>query len=94
MAPGGRLQSNWYLQNHNLAALCYGIALANRVFDSESFEKRHSLAAKMGRTVEAIDEVIKSGSLTVLEKRRSIFNAVRPVEPPFESEEERDFLED
>lgn len=87
-------QANWYIQHHNLAALCYGINLSNRVFDSESFEERHSISTKMGRAVEAIEEVIKSGKKATLQKNRAVFDAVRAVEPVGESEEERNFLDD
>lgn len=87
-------QSNWYLQHHNLASLCYGVALANRIFDSESLDKRHNIAKDMGAVVAAIRSVIKSQSMDDLEKKRSIFNAVRTVEEGIECDLERDFLEE
>lgn len=86
-------QSNFYIQHHNLAALCYGINLANRVFDSESFEARHTISPKMGRAVAAIEEIIKSGKMATLQQHRAIFNAVRLVEAIGESEAERNFLD-
>jgi len=42
-------QSNHYLNHHNLAALCYGVALANRVFDSEGVTKKHTIAEHVGK---------------------------------------------
>ena len=87
-------QSNWYLQHHNLAALCNGVSFANRVFDSETFEERHTISQKMGRAVAAIEEVIKSQSMAKLEKHRAVFNAVRTIEPISEAEAERNFLDD
>ena len=87
-------QSNFYLNHHNLASLCASIALANRVFDSESLDVKHNYAENMGALVATIHEVIKAGSLDLLERKRSIFEAVRAVEPLGEAEDERDYLAD
>ncbi len=73
-------QSQFYQMHHNLSSLCGAIALANRVFDSESLLQSHTIADKMGRVVKSIREVIKSGRMDVLERHRSTFNDVRVVE--------------
>lgn len=72
-------QSDNYLIHHNLAALCYAVATANRIFDSERLVGTHTISADMGRAVAAIEEVIKAGTMTELERHRSTFNAIRPV---------------
>ena len=72
-------QAEWYIAHHNLAALCYAISTANRIFDSESLIGEHTISYNMGRAVSSIDKVIKTGSLTELERHRSTFNAIRPV---------------
>ena len=97
--PGANLnsyltqQSHFYINHHNLASLCYAVALANRVFDSESLLGEHTISDDMGRAVAAIDHVIKTGSLQALERKRSVFKAIRKIEELGESEEDRDFLE-
>jgi hypothetical protein len=48
----------------------------------------------MGAVVAAINSVIKTQSMDELEKKRSIFNAVRTVEDGIECDLERDFLEE
>lgn len=70
-------QSNHYLAHHNLAALCWGISLANRVFDSETVNHQHTIARVVGEAVEAIDEVIASGTMSTLTKRRRSFVGLR-----------------
>jgi hypothetical protein len=87
-------QSNFYLAHHNLASLCYSVALANRIFDSESLDKRHNIAKDIGAVVAAIHAVIKTQSMDELEKRRTVFNTVRKVEEGIECDLERDFLEE
>ena len=72
-------QSDNYLIHHNLAALCYAVSTANRIFDSESILENHTISADMGRAVAAIDKVIKAGTMTELERHRSTFNAIRRV---------------
>jgi len=86
-------QSHNYLAHHNLASLCSSIALANRIFDSESLDARHNIGRDMGAAVAAIEKVIATQSMQELEKRRSIFNAVRKVEDMMEADRERDFLD-
>ncbi len=51
--------SNHLLAHHNLAALCWAIALANRVFDSESLDHDHTIAKHVGAGVEAIEKVME-----------------------------------
>ena len=82
-------QAGFYLANHNLSALCYAVATANRIFDSEQVIRQHTISEEMGEVVEAIHHVIKTGSLQELENRRSIFNKVRKVELVTEADEDR-----
>jgi hypothetical protein len=70
-------QSNHYLAHHNLAALCWGISLANRVFDSETVNRQHTIARVVGEAVEAIDKIIASGTMSTLTKCRPSFVALR-----------------
>lgn len=60
--------SNVYHAHHNLAALCFGIALANRVFDGENVSQMHTVAPHVGTAVQAIEEVIKAGTDGALAK--------------------------
>lgn len=69
--------SNAYHAHHNLAALCFGIALANRVFDGENVSKAHTVAVDVGAGVEAIEEVIRRGSLDALGSFTQTFQRLR-----------------
>ena len=84
-------QSNYYLAHHNLAALCFGIALANRVFDSESVNHQHTIAPHVGAAVEAINKVLKSGAMSELKKYQRTFFHLRHGIAPESGEDERDF---
>ena len=82
-------QSGHYLNNHNLSALCYAVATANRIFDSELLIKTHTISEDMAEVVDSIEHVIKTGSLQELERRRSVFNKVRKVELLSEADDDR-----
>ena len=82
-------QSDNYIIHHNLAALCYAIATANRIFDSETLLGTHTISTKMGRLVAAIDRVIEVGTMAELERHRSVFNAVRKIKDD-DADEDRD----
>ncbi|MBN9315051.1 MAG: hypothetical protein J0I99_04885 [Devosia sp.] len=69
--------SNHLLAHHNLAALCWGISLANRVFDSETVDHHHSIVPHVGAGVEAIDRVLASGSLATLATYKPTFAMLR-----------------
>ena len=66
-----------YLAHHNLAALCWGIALANRVFDAESLNRNHTIGRNVGAAVEAIDRVFKARSTVRLAAYQSVFARLR-----------------
>ena len=83
------LQSSYYINHHNLGALCYGIALANRVFDSESLVHQHSIATTSGAGVEAIYEVIKQGRLSALDRYKTTFSNLRHGSLPTSDDDER-----
>lgn len=72
-------QANHYLVNHNLASLCAAVAQANRIFDAEVAFGEHTIAVPMARAIASIDAVIKSKSLTELNRHQAVFNAVKTV---------------
>ena len=82
-------QSNHYLAHHNLAALCWGIALANRVFDAEGLNGLHTIGRAEGAAVEAIDRIFKSRSLVTLASYQSTFARLRCGFKPTGGEVER-----
>ncbi len=63
-------QSNHYIVHHNLGSLCWAIATANRVFDAQLMEKNAQFARKVDATAQAIDRVLKAGTITELQKYR------------------------
>lgn len=71
------VQSYHYLAHHNLAALCWGVALANRVFDAEVITRQHTVATSVGAAVEAIEKVIASGSMGTLQAHQATFSRLR-----------------
>lgn len=71
------IQSYHYLAHHNLAALCWGVALANRVFDAEAITRGHTVATSVGAAVEAIERVIASGSMQTLHAHQTTFSRLR-----------------
>lgn len=84
-------QGQYCVALHNLAALCDGIALANRVFDSESVTHKHSIGTAIGAAVEAIDDIFKTGEEAKLLKYRTTFLNLRYGQEPDAGDEERDF---
>lgn len=83
-------QSSFYIAHHNLASLCYAVAFANRVFDSESVSHNHTIAKPVGAAVEAIEQVIASNSDMVLERFRSTLAKVRHQKEAVPADEDRD----
>jgi len=83
--PGENLSSyrdntgNHLLAHHNLAALCYAVATANRILFSEAVMRQHTIATPMGEAIVAIDEALAAGTMDAVNKRRRIFDAVTPV---------------
>ena len=70
-------QSNVYLVHHNLAALCYSVAAANRAFDASNLSGSHSIAKTVGESVAAIDEIMSTCNFAVLERYRPLFAKLR-----------------
>ena len=70
-------QSYYYLANHNLAALCFGIALANRIFDANMVSGSEQIGAHLVDAAAAIDKVIASRSLVVLGQYEPAFKRLR-----------------
>ena len=81
-------QSNWYLAHHNLAALCWSINLANRVFRIEP-----TFAYHVARAAEAIDEVIKSQTEFALIRLRGIFEQLKNVQGYDSRDDDRDVFD-
>ena len=69
--------SHVYHAHHNLAALCFGVALANKVFDGENVSGTHTVAEDVARAVQAIDEVIAAGTDGALAKFAGTFTRLR-----------------
>ena len=63
--------------HHNLSALCFGINLANRVFDAEGLTGLHTVGNAAGAAVEAIEKVIKANTMTALAQQRQTFAGLR-----------------
>ena len=86
-------QSSHLLAHHNLAALCYAVSVANRVYDSESIQHRHTIALAAGDAVSAIEKVFSSGLMTTLEKTQATFRRLRHGTEPKADDEERALLD-
>lgn len=84
-------QSNHYLAHHNLSALCWAIALANRVFIAESINRQHTIAKRVGEAAEAIERIFSTQSRAELLKSAPIFARLKFGKIETNSEEERDF---
>lgn len=77
--------------HHNVGALCWGIATANRVFDAEFLNHDHTVGVTVGMAARAIYEVIRSQSMDVLNSYAGIFAALRHSKVPDGGDEERDY---
>ena len=84
-------QSNYYMAHHNLGALCWGVALANRVFDAECIDHKHSIAKPVGEAVELIERVLSGGGMKALDRYKSTFEALRHGKLPDTGDDERKF---
>jgi hypothetical protein len=85
-------QSNHYFAYHNVSALTWSIATANRVFDAENINHEHTIAKPVGAAVEAIENIFASGgSRQVLNKYHVTFNNLRHGSAPILADEDRDF---
>lgn len=65
------------LAHHNLSALCWGIALANRIFDAEGIGAAHTIGISVGGAIESIDRVIEKASIVELRKRSSTLGRLK-----------------
>ena len=70
-------QSDRYMQLHNLAALCEGVAYANRVFDLQAEDRSSQVNKPAQAACEAITQIFSSGTRGSLDKFRSTFKALR-----------------
>lgn len=84
-------QTSHLIAHHNLASLCYGVALANRVYDAETIRQKHSIGKAAGAAIAAFEEVIASQSLTILAKHQRTFTSLRHGIAPVSDDEQRDF---
>jgi hypothetical protein len=85
-------QAEHYIAHHNLAALCNGVALANRVFDADNMTHQHMIAHPAGAAAEAIEEIFKTQSFTSLQRYKPTFSLLPHNQYAASDEEERDFL--
>jgi len=84
--------ANHFLTHHNLAALCWGIALANRIFDAEGLNREHTIAPHVGAAVEAIDEILRVKTETRLLAYQHTLSALKHTNPPTSADDERDVI--
>ena len=84
------IQSNMYMAHHNLTALCFGVALANRFFDTYNLGSPHPIASIAGEAVAAIDDVIRNASLETLNKYHSLFVKLRHGVANYADDDQRD----
>ena len=83
------LLSETLAAHHNLGALCWGIATANRVFDAECLNHDHTIALPVGAAAEAIEKVIASGSMQTLSSFAGTFANLRHGKLPDSGDEDR-----
>ncbi len=69
--------SNHLVAHHNLSALCWAVALVNRVFNAEGVGHDHTIVPHVGAAIEAIHEAIRSGTEFGLAKNRATFSHLR-----------------
>jgi hypothetical protein len=69
--------SNHLVAHHSLSALCWAVALVNRVFSAEGVGQDHSIASHVGAAIEVISEVIQTGTEFSLAKNRGTFSHLR-----------------
>lgn len=85
-------QAYHYIAHHNLSALCFGIALANRVFDADNMTHNHMISRPVGAAAEAIEEIFKTQSFDKLQRFRSTFDALPHAKDVASDEVEREPL--
>lgn len=66
--------SNHLVAHHSLSALCWAVALVNRVFNAEGVGRDHTIAPHVGAAIEVIGEVIQTGTEFGLAKNRATFS--------------------
>ena len=86
------MQSDYYIQHHNLAALCFAVATANRIFDSEIYSLNRSVALSTAAGVRSIYEVIKSNSMVTLGEHEPAFSQLRHSIILDDSDDDRDVI--
>ena len=82
-------QADFYLQNHNLAAICHTVMMANRIFDSQQLCGQHTIASETGAVIQAIHQVIKSASIQKLAQLRPVFDRVFKIKTQADEDAER-----
>jgi len=65
-------QSNHYIVHHNLGALCWGIATANRIFDAEYVTEHHTIGKPIAATAWAMEKVISTGTMEALDRHADV----------------------
>ncbi|WP_189543010.1 hypothetical protein [Novosphingobium arvoryzae] len=72
------LLSETLAAHHNLGALCWAIATANRFFDIATIDNKFQYGRPEGSAVEVIDEIFKSGQMATLERyKNTTFDRLR-----------------
>lgn len=70
-------QSNHYVVHHNLGALCSAISGVNRVLNVESISGKYTLPPHVSAAVWAIDEVLRCGTMDVLDRHKRALSRVK-----------------
>lgn len=81
---------NTLINHHNIGALCWGIAAANRVFDVQCFNHQHSVGKPIGAAAEAIELIIRQGSMQGLQKYSGTFKQVTSLRVLGAGDDERE----
>jgi hypothetical protein len=79
--------SHALLANHNLSALCFAIAQANRVFTAESIDHNHTVGSNEGAAVQAMRKALQAQSMGVLLQQKATFDKLRHRYNPDEGRE-------
>ena len=82
--------ANHFLTHHNLGALCWGIALANRIFDAEGLNRKHTIGVHVGDAVDAIDDILRVKTDSKLLAFEHRLTPLKHTNPPTSADEERD----
>jgi hypothetical protein len=82
--------SSVLINHHNIGALCWAIASANRVFDVQSATHNHVIGKPIGAAAEAIEKIIKNGSMDLANNYAKTFANVGSLQTANGGEDQRE----